>query len=56
MGWVEVNEGSKGTSLSMIMKTQYKLLGPTSNQRAHQKSNGQYAHKRGKVAESGLPP
>jgi len=36
-GGVVVNEGAKGTPLSMIMKTQYRLLRPTSNQRAYQK-------------------
>jgi hypothetical protein len=51
MGWVAVNEGAKGTPLSMIMKTQYRLLRPTSNQRAHQNSNDQYACKWGKVVE-----
>jgi hypothetical protein len=55
-GGVAANEEAKGTPLSMINKTQQKLMRPTSNQRAHQKSNDQYAHKRGKVIESGLPP
>jgi hypothetical protein len=53
---VVVNEGTKGTPLSMIMKTQYKLLKPTSNQIPHQKSNDQYAHKWGKVVERASLP
>jgi hypothetical protein len=38
MGEVAVNEGAKGTPLSMIMKlkAQYKILRSTNNQRAHQ--------------------
>jgi hypothetical protein len=51
MGEVAVNEGAKGTPLSMIKITQYKFLRPTSKQRAHQKSNDQYACKRAKVVE-----
>jgi hypothetical protein len=46
-----VNEGAKRTPLSMITRTQYKFLRPTSNQRVHQKSNGRYAYKWGKVVE-----
>jgi hypothetical protein len=46
-GGVVVNEGAEGTPLSMIMKTQYKLLKPTSNQRPHQKSNMANMHTNG---------
>jgi hypothetical protein len=50
-GGVVVNEGEKGTPLSMITENQHEILRPTSNQRALQKSNGQYACKRAKVVE-----
>jgi hypothetical protein len=36
-GGVAVNEGEKGTPLSMITKTQYEILWSINNQRGHQK-------------------
>jgi hypothetical protein len=34
---VAVNEGAKGTPLSMIVRTQYKILRPISNKKEHKK-------------------
>jgi hypothetical protein len=51
MQGVAANEGAKGTLLSMITKTQHKILSSTSSQRALQKSNSQYACKQDKVAK-----
>jgi hypothetical protein len=49
MGEVALNEGFKGTPLSMIMKTHCAIKNPksTNDQRAHQNKikKGQYAHK-----------
>jgi hypothetical protein len=51
MGGVAVNEGEKGTPLSMITKTQYKSYGQLIIKEHTKKSNDQYACKRAKVAE-----
>jgi hypothetical protein len=50
-GWVAVKEGAKGTPLSLITKTQNKILWSTNNQRAYQKVEWQYACKQAKVVE-----
>ena len=51
IGGVVVNEGEKGTPLSMITKTQHEILWSANSQREYQKSNGQYACKWAKVVE-----